>query len=175
MILKTSFEINLSFTFHHGTKLSFNTVVFRSGPEDGYAPWSKFKHLPVISVAPVRRPKLDEKGTDYSFAQEKDIMKEKMRSVLRIAAYHQHFDLCMGAFGVGPGFRNPAFQIASMWRSLLFEEAEFCGVFSNVVFAIENTSDSTSKDGLTDHEIFKKEFDPSNIVKTSWRKLGDRK
>lgn len=95
-------------------------------------------------------------------------MKKKMRSVLRIAAYHHHHDICMGAFGVGPGFRNPAAQIAAMWRTLLFDEPEFNGVFSNVVFAIEKASDSTSKDGLTDHEVFRREFDPANIVKTSY-------
>ncbi|KAL8760726.1 MAG: hypothetical protein Q9184_003106 [Pyrenodesmia sp. 2 TL-2023] len=145
-----------------------NVVVFRSGSEDGYTPWSRFKHLPIISVAPIRRPKLNETGTDYSFAEEKEMMMKKMRSVLRIAAYHQHHDICMGAFGVGPGFRNPAAQIAAMWRALLFEEPEFNGIFSNVVFAIEKASDSTSKDGLTDHEVFRKEFDPANIVKTSY-------
>lgn len=147
-----------------------HVVVFRSGPEDGYAPWSRFKNLPVISVAPNRRPKLDETGTDYSFEVERDQMKRKMRSVLRMAAHQHHRDICMGAFGVGPGFRNPPAQIASMWRSLLFEEVEFNGVFANIVFAIEKTSDTTSKDGPTDHEIFKKEFDPSNIVKTTYRK-----
>ncbi|KAL8729164.1 MAG: hypothetical protein Q9166_004903 [cf. Caloplaca sp. 2 TL-2023] len=146
-----------------------HVVVFRSGPENGYVPWSRFKNLPVISVAPVKRPKLDESGTDYSFDEEKVIMKNKMRCVLRIAAIHHHFDLCMGAFGVGPGFRNPPSQIASMWRSLLFEEAEFQGVFSNVVFAIETAAESSSRDGPSDHDIFKKEFDPSNIVKTSYR------
>ncbi|KAL8828098.1 MAG: hypothetical protein Q9170_006747 [Blastenia crenularia] len=178
--LKTPWQRNLPISHYPipntGGIYSPHVVVFRSGPEDGYTPWSRFKNLPIISVAPIRRPKLDETGTDYSFDQEKDMMKEKMRSVLRIAAYHHHFDLCMGAFGVGPGFRNPPSQIASMWRSLLFEEAEFCGVFANVVFAIENTSsDSTSKDRLTDHDIFKKEFDPSNIVKTSYRKSADSK
>lgn len=107
---------------------------------------------------------------DYSFDVEREQMKKKMRSVLRIAAHHHHRDICMGAFGVGPGFRNPPARIASMWRSLLFEEAEFSGVFSNVVFAIEKTSDTTSRDGPTDHDIFKNEFDPSNIVKTTYRK-----
>ncbi|KAL8932608.1 MAG: hypothetical protein Q9211_006221, partial [Gyalolechia sp. 1 TL-2023] len=150
-------------------ELSVDTVVFRSGPEDAYTPWSKFKHLPVISVAPNRRPKLDETGMDYSFDVEREQMKKKMRSVLRIAAHHRHRDICMGAFGVGPGFRNPPAQIASMWRSLLFDEAEFNGVFSNVVFAIEKSSDTTSRDGLKDHDIFKREFDPSNIVKTAYR------
>ncbi|KAL8949369.1 MAG: hypothetical protein Q9222_004519 [Ikaeria aurantiellina] len=152
-----------------GGLYSPHVVAFRSGPEEGYAPWSRFKVLPVISVAPIRRPKLDESGEDYSFTAEKEMMKQKMRSVLRIAAREQHYDLCMGAFGVGPGFRNPASQVASIWRTLLFDEPEFQGVFSNVVFAIESGSESSSKDGLSDHDIFKKEFDPSNIVKTSYR------
>ncbi|KAL9580961.1 MAG: hypothetical protein Q9212_004179 [Teloschistes hypoglaucus] len=159
----------------NGGIYSPHVVVFRSGPEDNYAPWSRFKTLPVISVAPVRRPKLDESGTDYSFDQEREIMKDKMRSVLRIAVYHQRHDLCMGAFGVGPGFRNPVSQIASMWKELLFDEVEFRGVFSNVVFAIENNADNSSKDGFTDHEIFKREFDPSNIVKTNFRKIAEKK
>ena len=124
-------------------------------------------------MAPIRRPKLDESGMDYSFDQERDLMKEKMRTVLRIAAARHHYDLCMGAFGVGPGFRNPAPQVAFMWREILFSESEFQGVFSNVVFAIESATSGTSKDGLTDHEIFKREFDPSNIVKTSYRQLAE--
>ncbi|KAL8668059.1 MAG: hypothetical protein Q9202_000037 [Teloschistes flavicans] len=156
-------------------KTPYDPIVFRSGPEDNYAPWSRFRTLPVISVAPVRRPKLDESGTGYSFVQEREIMKDKMRSVLRVAAYHQRHDLCMGAFGVGPGFRNPVSQVASMWKELLFDEVEFRGVFANVVFAIEKNADNTSKDGFTDHEIFKREFDPSNIVKTNFRKTTDKK
>lgn len=100
-------------------------------------------------------------------------MKEKMRAVLRIAAAHNHRDLCMGAFGVGPGFRNPVTQVATMWRELLFSEEEFKGSFSNVVFAIESstaatttatTTTTTTKGGLSDYEVFKREFDPSIVV-----------
>lgn len=131
--------------------------------------WKEFKAIPVISVAPIRRPKLDESGTDYSFSQEKELMKEKMRTVLRIAAARQHFDLCIGAFGVGFGFRNPATQIAIMWRELLFLEPEFQGVFSNIVFAVESASTGSSKGNLSDLEIFKKEFDPSNTHGTKYR------
>ncbi|KAL8700086.1 MAG: hypothetical protein Q9224_001124 [Gallowayella concinna] len=171
--LKTPYHSNTPVSHYPipnlGGIYSPHVVVFRSGPGDGYAPWSKFKNLPIISVPPVKRPKLDESGTDYSFDQEREIMMDKMRSVLRIAARHHHIDLCMGAFGVGPGFRNPASQVAAMWRKLLFEEAEFQGVFSNVVFAIEIMAESSSNDGLTDHDVFKKEFDPSNIVRTSYR------
>ncbi|KAL9041841.1 MAG: hypothetical protein Q9180_001014 [Flavoplaca navasiana] len=153
----------------YGVIYSPNVVIFRSGAEDGYVPWSRFKSLPVISIAPIKRPKLDESGAEYSFEVERNQMKEKMRSILRVAAMHHHVDLCMGAFGVGPGFRNPPAQVASMWRNVLFEEPEFHGVFSNVVFAIEAAAESSTQDGLAYHDIFKTEFDPSNIVKTSYR------
>ncbi|KAI4225108.1 MAG: hypothetical protein L6R36_004165 [Xanthoria steineri] len=171
--LKTPYNSNPPMSHYpiprFGVIYSPHVVIFRSGAEDGYVPWSRFKNLPVISIAPIKRPKLLESGTEYSFDEEKDIMKEKMRSILRIAAIHHHVDLCMGAFGVGPGFRNPPALIASMWRSVLFEEAEFHGVFANVVFAIEKTAESSAQGGLSDHDVFKKEFDPSNIVKTSYR------
>jgi uncharacterized protein (TIGR02452 family) len=95
-------------------------------------------------------------------------MREKMRSVLRIASYCGHSNICIGAFGVGPIFRNPVGEVARMWRRLLFEEEEFGGVFTDVVFAIENTN-STTKAGMTDVDIFKAEFDPSTIFPTRYR------
>ena len=146
--------------------------MFRSGPDKGYHVWKEFKALPVISVAPIRRPKLDESGGDYSFSQEKELMKEKMRTVLRIAASRQHTDLCIGAFGVGYGFRNPAKQVAGMWRELLFSEQEFHGVFSNIVFALEGAASSSSKGGTSDLDAFRREFDPMNTHKTSYRQPG---
>ncbi len=96
-------------------------------------------------------------------------MKEKMRTVLRIAAKWEHRELCMGAFGVGPGFRNPVVEVAKMWRSILFSEKEFQGAFTNVVFAVEKSQPSNANGGLSDYDEFKKEFDPSNIFKTAHR------
>ncbi|KAI9723755.1 MAG: hypothetical protein M1812_001055 [Candelaria pacifica] len=145
-----------------------SVVIFRSGPER-YQIWRDFKALPVISVAPVRRPKLDDSGTRYSFEQEKELMKEKMRTVLRIAAAWQHKDICLGPFGVGPGFRNPVAEVATMWRGILFSEREFNGVFSNVVFAVESSQSGSAKGGLTDYDVFKREFDPSNVFQTAYR------
>ena len=144
-------------------------MIFRSGADKGYKVWKDFQSLPIISVSPIRRPKLDESGNEYSFEQEKELMMEKMRTVLRIAATSQHVDLCIGAFGVGPGFRNPVAQVASMWRDILFSEREFQGVFANIVFAIESSGGASPKSGLSDFEIFQREFHPDNIVKTSWR------
>ncbi|MCJ1282780.1 hypothetical protein MMC26_002106 [Xylographa opegraphella] len=144
-------------------------VVFRSGPDRGYALWQQFKVLPVISVAPIRRPKLDDSGKDYSFGEEKGLMKENIRTVLRIAVAWRHQNLCVGAFGSGPVFRNPVQQLAIMWKDILFGEIEFQGAFTNVVFAIENISTSPNLGQRSDYEVFKQEFDADNIFKTAYR------
>ncbi|KAI9798148.1 MAG: hypothetical protein M1825_005409 [Sarcosagium campestre] len=150
-----------------GAIYSPHVVVFRSGPEH-YQVWAEFKPLPVISVAPVRRPKLDESGLRYSFDQERELMKEKVRSILRVAARHSHKDLCVGAFGAGTAFRNPVGEVARMWKDILFSEEEFDGVFANVVFAIETNPGGSPRGSLTDYEVFKQEFDPSNIFRTPY-------
>ena len=143
--------------------------MFRSGPDKGYNLWSEFAWLPVISVAPVCRPKLNGTGNDYSFEAEKEYMKEKIRTVLRIAAAWHHRDLCIGAFGAGPGFRNPVKKLAGMWKDILYSEEEFQGVFSNICFAIERSVATSTTEEPTDYEIFKKEFDPSNVYQTTYR------
>lgn len=146
-------------------------VVFRGGPDQDYATFQAedIVSLPVISVAPVRRPKLDETGSRYSFAQEKELMIEKMRTVLRIASYCGHKNLVLGAFGLGPIFRNPTREVAGMWRKLLFEEEEFSGVFTDIVFAIDSSMvEPPTKNGSSDADIFREEFDPSTIFPTRY-------
>lgn len=93
-----------------------------------------------------------------------------MRIVLRMAAAWRHRDLCIGPFGTGLGFRNPSKQLASMWKEILFTEDEFQNAFENIVFAIENNvPGSNGSSSCSDFDIFKKEFDPSNVCKTSYR------
>ena len=144
-------------------------MVFRAGPHGGYKVWPEFTWLPVISIAPGRRPKLTSSGEDYSFEQERELMREKMRNVLRIAAAWRHRDLCVGPFGTGPGFRNPAKQLATMWKEILFSEEEFRDVFSNIVFAIEHIPAGNGNSTPTDFEVFKQEFDPANVCRTTYR------
>ena len=108
-------------------------MVFRSGASKGHAVWTVFKSLPIISVAPIRHPKLTEDKTEYVFDLEKQLMREKISAVLRIAAYHQHMELCIGPFGVGPGIDNPVHLVATMWRQILFEEFK---VFFPVLFLL---------------------------------------
>ncbi|KAF2787535.1 hypothetical protein K505DRAFT_257500, partial [Melanomma pulvis-pyrius CBS 109.77] len=138
-----------------------DVYVFRDGPAKNYAPWKEMHSLPVISVAPIRRPRLSG-GVSYTFEEEEELMREKMRSILRIAFHHGHPKICIGAFGFGTRFRNPVGKVAEMWKSLLFDEAEFKGVFSDVVFAIE---DAYSEDGF---DIFQAEFDISKLFPTRY-------
>ena len=73
----------------------------------------------------------------------------------------------IGPFGTGAGFRNPAKQLASMWRDVLFNEAEFKRAFSNIVFAVENPASGETSSQPSDFETFQKEFAPSNVFKTT--------
>ncbi|KAF2667203.1 hypothetical protein BT63DRAFT_442180 [Microthyrium microscopicum] len=115
---------------------TLNTIVFRDGADD-YKPRDMPKCLPVVSVAPVRRPKLNASGSSYTFQQERELMLEKMRTILRIAAHCQHQAICLGPFGTGSMFRNPPAEVAEMWKQLLFNDLEFRGRFHTVIFAID--------------------------------------
>jgi len=109
------------------------------------------QNLPIISVCPVKRPKLDKDDTKYSFDQEKELMREKVVTALRIAKWFGHKDLVIGTFGLGSGFRNPPREVAKLWRDALLKDPQFIGWFRDVVFAFEDPegppSNSSSKGG----------------------------
>jgi hypothetical protein len=126
---------------------------------------------------------LDVTGTRYSFEDEKELMKDKIRTALRIAVYYDHQDICFGAYGCGPIFRNPTREVATMFKDILFFEDEFKGQFSNVVFAFEpglsSSSSSSSSSGSsssgsshtqkTDMQIFKEILDPAKLYNTAYK------
>ncbi|TVY23700.1 hypothetical protein LHYA1_G007841 [Lachnellula hyalina] len=161
---------------------SGNVVIFRNGPNN-YEAWDEYQTVPVISVCPVKRPKLDTSGKKYSFKQEKEVMRDKIRTVLRIAIYYGYCNLVIGTFGLGPGFRNPPEEVASMWRDAFLKDPEFRNHFQDVVFAFQNpegpnapsssSSKSSSKSSKSssaskstassDLEIFRHVFKPANI------------
>lgn len=64
---------------------------------------------------------------------EEDLLREKARTALHIAASNGHDVIILGAFGCGY-FRNPPQTVAQVFKELL--EGEFAGVFSLVVFSI---------------------------------------
>ncbi|KAK6352795.1 hypothetical protein TWF696_004798 [Orbilia brochopaga] len=123
-----------------GGLFSPRVAIIRGGPEQNYSLWDEkaWRSVSVISVAPVRRPKVDETGNLYSFPQERELQREKMRAVLRIAAYQGIADICLSPFGCGcSSYRNPVEEVCQIWKELLLTRGdEFDGWFRNVVFAV---------------------------------------
>ena len=109
-------------------------------------------------------------------------MKDKIRTALRIAVYYDHPDICFGAYGCGPIFKNPTREVATMFKDILLFEEEFKGQFSNVVFAFESgssgsssssssgsSSSSSSPTQKSDMQIFKEIFDPAKLYNTAYK------
>ena len=134
------------------------TVVFRSGAGEGYRTWEErdWKILPVISIAPIRLPRLNEDQTAYSFFEEASHMRATMRTILRIAVHQRHRNLCIGPLGGGGCFRHPERQVAQMWREMLFGDKEFDGLFDNIVFALDDPDLTT---------VFQRQLAASNVIK----------
>lgn len=105
--------------------------VFRKGEKDGYE-LTYPSYVDIISVAGMNRPELkdSEHVADYLV----EPIKNKMRTILRIAVLHEHTCLVLGALGCG-AFKNPPCHIAKMFHEV-FDETEFKGRFSEVYFAI---------------------------------------
>lgn len=141
-----------------------DVIVFRDGPETEYRVWDEraWGAISMVSVAPCRRPKTDPDFTQYSFEEEEMQQREKMKAILRIAAMNGHVNLILTPFGsghkfeekrthsghgatsgdssasvsAGSAYANPTARVAKMWHELLFEDPEFRGYFSDVVFVI---------------------------------------
>lgn len=105
--------------------------------------------LSFVSVAAIRGPAVAKTlaGTEkYKLTGDRDVMKEKMRVVLRIAAARGHRRLVLGALGCG-AFGNPRVEVARCWREI-FEEQEFRGGWwETVVFAVMEAGGKWDGDG----------------------------
>ncbi|RHZ68564.1 uncharacterized protein CDV56_109678 [Aspergillus thermomutatus] len=152
------FRSSLSFTlkekFYPMNKLgviySPTVVVFRedTGKRHRWMDLGKPEWLPIVSVVSMAaqfKPAvvIDDNSTEQRYANEedRDLMKDKMRLVLRIAATHGHRRLVLGALGCGM-FRHPKHDVADCWLEVM-EEKEFKGWFEAIVFAIVDTGNKT--------------------------------
>lgn len=116
--------------------------------------------LPIvsaISMAAVRNPQRvrGENHLEYKNPTDRNLMKDKMRMILRVAAFNKHRRLVLGAFGCG-AFYNPREEVANCWSEVLREE-EFQGWWESIVFAIlKSTIPSDERSSL---DIFKDVLD----------------
>lgn len=126
-----------------GGILSDSVVVCR-GPHERYEKLDRWYDLPVLSVPPTRWPKLKENGTKYSFAQERDMIRDKIRGALRICLYNGYQSVVIGDFGLGNGHRNPPQEMAEIWRDVFLFDPVLRGQFHYIVFVFDDPYQSTS-------------------------------
>lgn len=109
----------------------------------------------VISVAAIRDPQLTRSGEDYASEQDREDMRERMRTMLRIASKEDRQNLVLGAFGCG-AFRNPPRAVAGMFKGVLVE-TEFLGRFEGIWFAV------IERGGSENYDTFKEVLDGMEI------------
>ncbi|PYH99101.1 hypothetical protein BO71DRAFT_314890 [Aspergillus ellipticus CBS 707.79] len=136
-----------------------SVVIFRENFTQGHGLMNlqKPELLPVvsvISVAALEGPEVDHTTSppSYKHTSDRELMKDKMRSILRIAGYKKHRRIILGALGCG-AFANPNVAVAECWAEVL-QEVEFQGWWERLIFAV---LDDTAKvaQGNSNFDVFR--------------------
>ena len=107
-------------------------VTFFRGPESTGSMLEEPYNIPVISVAALDCPPIDENGLMYP--EEADITLDKMRTIFRLGMAYGHDSLVLCALGCG-AFANPPAHIARLFHQVI-DEDEFRNKFKLIDFAI---------------------------------------
>ena len=125
----------------YGGVFSPGVTVFRSTEESGYALLEKPWKVNMIAVAAISHPDLETVDGEERIAEYLvPCAKNKLRTILRIAADNGQKTLVLGAIGCG-AFSNPPHHVARLFREIL-DEKEFAGVFRRVLFVIKEDYNS---------------------------------
>ena len=124
-----------------GGCFSTGVTVFRATEEEGYRllnhPWrANFIAVPGMNKPDILISGGEERVAPYHI----EGVKNKMRTIFRIAVDNGQKVLVLGALGCG-AFRNPPKHTAELFKDVL-EEEEFGGVFKRVIFAIKEDHNS---------------------------------
>lgn len=115
-----------------------DVIIFRDSENNGCKLLEKPEYVAVITVAAMNRPEIDSRGKISSHLV--DGVKNKIRTIFRIALRHRHDALVLGAWGCG-AFRNPPKHIAALFHEVM-NEKEFKDKFKKIVFAIIEDNNS---------------------------------
>ena len=124
---------------NYGGIYSPEVTVFRNAA-DLYSLCEETFKVGIVSVAALDFNEKHGKNLEYKApkgdftAEGEEIMRNKIRTIFRIALANGHDSLVAGAFGCG-AFRLPVDKVAAMFHEIL-NEAEFKDKFKEVVFAI---------------------------------------
>ncbi|KAI4253947.1 MAG: hypothetical protein LQ352_003396 [Teloschistes flavicans] len=161
------YRSSLSFTLKHrfypmsdrSAIYSPTVVVIRESLSKGHSmlDLSKPEELPVVSVvsmAALRDPAVQRRLGDgeeiYSSSNDRELMRSKIRMILRVAAAKGHRKLVLGALGCG-AFGNPKTEVLKLWKEVSAEPEFNGGWWEDVVFAVMDNgagNDSNSNYGV---------------------------
>ncbi|MBE6268014.1 MAG: TIGR02452 family protein [Bacteroidales bacterium] len=141
-----SYPLNKDF----GGVFTPNVTIFRDNEEEGYRllhhPWK----VNMIAVAGMNRPELITVDGNERIAPHLVLgIKNKIRTIFRIAASNGQKTLVLGALGCG-AFRNPPKHTAELFYEVI-NEPEFKNVFRRVFFVIKEDHNSR---GLGNYQPF---------------------
>ncbi|KAJ2896116.1 hypothetical protein MKZ38_005871 [Zalerion maritima] len=153
-----------------GGILSDTVVLFR-GAHPTYQVLQNFEDLPVVSVHPMARPKLTHNGSKYSFQDERDIVKNKLRAGLRIILWQGYTSVVVGDFGLGP-YKNPPQELAELWRDVFLYDPDLRGKFRHVAFVFADSTHSTMN--IIAEDIAKKNSSSSSSGKGKSKSKKDK-
>ena len=137
-----------------GGVYSPNVTVFRENERKGYKLVSDTWKVNMIAVAAMNSPRIVIVDGEERIVPEHVIgVKNKMRTIFRIACAHQQRNLVLGAWGCG-AFHNPPKHIAELFREVM-DEQEFAGAFRRICFAVNNRPSQPD----TNYRAFKEVFD----------------
>lgn len=121
---------------NHGGIYTPGVTVFRANEQQGYALLDKPWRVNMIAVAGMNNPRLvDDDGEPRIAAELVEGVKNKIRTIFRIAIDNHQSNLVLGALGCG-AFHNPPRHVAELFRDVLSEK-EFVGAFENICFAVK--------------------------------------
>ena len=138
-----------------GGIFSSDVTIFRENESTGYRLTTKPWKVNMIAVAGMNSPRLVIEDGEERIAPELiEGVKNKIRTILRIARDRGQENLVLGAIGCG-AFHNPPKHVAELFREVLCEH-EFFGAFEKICFAVKTSH--TSK-GDTNFSAFKEILD----------------
>ena len=138
-----------------GGIFSGGVTIFRENEATGYHLTDKPWKVNMIAVAGMNSPRLViEDGEERIAPELVEGVKNKLRTILRIACDRGQKNLVLGAIGCG-AFHNPPKHVAELFREILCEH-EFYGAFKKICFAVKTSH--TSK-GDTNFAAFKSILD----------------
>ncbi len=147
-------------------------TVFRGRDSEGNPFLSHPFKLSFIAVAALDLRWKADTGKAMLSPQDAAVIKNKMRTILRIGILHGHDSIVLGAFGCG-AFKNPPHHIARLFKEVI-NESEFKNKYKMIVFPIiEKRSNGQGENQESKLAAFSSVFNlapvasiPSSVVMT---------